>query len=77
MDLTEGQIARTTEDLSREAKEPVRVEDGPGDITHVYGSELAVLRLFAYYNAGGRGLNPKIRVTHTEKYGWYLTIDRF
>ena len=70
--MTAEQTKRLQEDLSRYAKEQVRVEQ-IGDTAYAYGSEIATLRLFAHYNANGYGLsNTKVRVGYSQNKGTHF-----
>ncbi len=59
--ITTAQLDRTARDLSLIAKEQVAVEQISGAL-YAFGSELAVLRIFAKYNANGAVHNPNCRI---------------
>lgn len=76
MEYTAAQIQKTTDLMTSYAEGlPVTVEQ----ITfclYVFGSELAVLRIFARYNANGAVHNPKARVGYsTNRKTFYLSLE--
>ncbi len=56
--LMKGFVKRVAHDLGQVAKEDIEVE-AIGDTVYVFGSELATLRMFMYYNRYHR--NEKTR----------------
>jgi hypothetical protein len=58
------------------AGEDVEVE-AIGSTFYVYGSELATLRIFAYYNARGAAPNPRVRQGFSyNRNTWYFSLER-
>lgn len=72
-----SRLQRHARDLSRLAGETVTVENISGTF-YVFGSELAVLRLFAVYQGNGAAVNPRVRVGYSKNLkSWYLSIEAF
>jgi hypothetical protein len=68
------QIIRTQQMMSGYAGEAVRVTRTPGHL-YVYGSDVAVLRIFAHYNMNGMRYNPRVRIHRNREDGTrYLVI---
>lgn len=70
-----GLVSRTTRLFESFAKEPVRVEFVSG-VLYGFGSELAVLRVFAKYNSNGSEHTPKVRVGFSQNLNsWYVSLE--
>lgn len=73
--MTAQQEARVTKEWSRYAKEPVRVER-VGSAIYGFGSELAVLRLFAKFSANGAVHCKHSRVGFSSNLdSWYFSLE--
>jgi hypothetical protein len=75
MNATTQSLDRLQRDLTEIAKEPVEVEQITSSI-YAFGSELAMLRLFAKYNANGAIHNAKVRFGYSENMkSFFFAID--
>lgn len=73
--MTTAQLQKTEKMMSEIAKESVTVENICGCI-YVYGSELAVLRIFAKYQANGKQPNSKALVGYSDnKQTHYFVLE--
>ena len=74
--MTEQQDNRTTKMMTEYAGEPITCEQIASAL-YVFGSELAVLRIFAKYNTNGAYPNPKARVLFSEnRQSWAFSLER-
>ena len=75
--MTEQQDNRTTKMMTEFAGgEPVTCEHIAGTL-YAFGSELAVLRIFAKYNSNGAHHNPNARVIFSEnRQSWAFSLER-
>lgn len=75
MIFTGPQLQRLAGDWSDWSKESVEVEYVKGTV-YGFGSELAVLRLFAKYNSNGSVHVDNVRVGYSDNLNtWFFSLD--